>query len=397
MGTALSLGLGKKTLIIAHEKELLKQFYKTLAKFTNMPALEAKAGHPVAGIIKDPKDLPLIKKYDWDIVLITYQAFIRPGTGTRRVKRYLAGKFGLILIDESHLGNALAYSKFLSNLDSKFAVGLSATPERKDGLERIMEEVLGPVVARTDTIGLLPQVQVHDTKMGPEKDWTGVYAHSKAATWLARNKERNKMLARQVFADLRENPNHCIIIPCLRTYQINALVKLINTHAKICNEKRGENWSELLAVPYHGKSERDKTLERIRKGTRTRVIVAERKMCGLGLDIPKLTHMYLQFPMSNGPNFYQLTQRICTPMPGGNKPQPVLRIYVDNIGISRGCFRATWWNGVVARKHHVDPVNIKKAQIIIADAGGQRKFSFGKAKATIRGNITKAAWKASAK
>jgi hypothetical protein len=65
------------------------------------------------------------------------------------------------------------------------------------------------------------------------------------------------------------------------------------------------------------------------------VIVAQRSML-TGINIPVWDMMYWFVPMNNDPNFEQEFKRICTPMP--NKPQPVVRFFVDDFEIVQRCF-----------------------------------------------------------
>jgi hypothetical protein len=301
---------------------------------------------------------------DWDFVLVTYQKFIRKNS-KKRIAKYLRGNFGLLILDECHLSSAPAFSEFAANMDSKYVLGLTATPKRKDGLEKLAGMIVGPVVVKGENVGMKPLVEVHDTKLAPKTDWRGMSAYTKAVSWTSMNKERNAMLVRQVFADLRADKRHNIIIPVERRSQAALLVKMINKQAAINNEKREESWNENLARMYIGGVNKERVISHMQKGKGTRVLVAMRKMCKLGLDIEALTHMYLQTPINNAPDFYQLTQRICTFYP--NKPQPVLRYYVDRIGISQGCFRSSWWNGVVALKYYFTSLTSSKVSAMLGE------------------------------
>ncbi len=369
IGTVISRALRVRTLVIAHESTLLDQFLATIRnpKFTNVRELEKESGKKIVGIVNDMSDF----NKGWDIVLCTYQKFLRGKKGQKRIKKYIRDKFGLLIIDESHLCAAPCFSKFAANINTKYVLGLSATPERKDGMERIVEKIIGPVKVKGKAVGMIPEVEVHDTKFAPPTEWKGGGAYTKAVTWSANNMERNKMLVRQVFADLRADKRHNIIIPIERTQQARVLVEMIKRQAEINNSKRGEKWDRDLARAYIGGVNKKSVIKDMTHGG-TRVLIATRKMCKLGLNIEALTHMYLQTPINNAPDFWQLTQRICTVYP--NKPQPVVRFFVDDIGIYKGCFSATWWNGVVARKYKVSRITMEKAKLIIASRNGGSSY-----------------------
>ena len=72
---------------------------------------------------------------DLDVALVNYQKFIRKETGQERIDQLLTGRYGLMIIDEVHQSNATSFARFVKSLDTKFKLGLSATPDRKDCLE----------------------------------------------------------------------------------------------------------------------------------------------------------------------------------------------------------------------------------------------------------------------
>jgi superfamily II DNA or RNA helicase len=361
----------QRVLVLAHERELLKQFMRALRKFTNLREQEAEHSVKIAGIIQKEKDW----SEDWDIVLCTYQKFIHPKRGMPRINKHLRRRFGYVIVDEVHRANAATYSRVINYLDTQYVLGLTATVERKDGMQFLVEEIMGPVVARADTEAMLPRVEITDTKITSQYEWRGMSAFTKACQFLSKQQARNVMIVRQIFQDLRENKKHCIVIPVLFVPHARLLVKMINNQARINNEKRGEDWDSQLArlilgVGQQSTKEADESLRLAREGTATRVIVATRKKVAEGTDVPTWTHMYMQFPINNAPQFFQMSQRICTVYEG--KPQPVLRFYVDDLGVSLGCFAATWGNGVVAQKYKVKPQIKTMAYEIMARRSKQK-------------------------
>jgi superfamily II DNA or RNA helicase len=362
----------RRTLFITHEKELLKQALRTIRGFTDVRELEKKYNRKLVGIIQKPSDW----NEEWDIVLCTYQKFIHKKTGIATIKKHVREKFGLIVVDEAHRGNAEAYVKFLTVMDMKYRLMLTATDKRKDGKDFLVDQFLGPVVVEDDTPAMVPNVKIHYTGITPKYEWRGMTAFVKAISWLAEHEERNKRLVKQVFKDLRENDKHCIVIPVNRVNQAIQVAQMINDQAEYNNKNKGEDWSRELALPLYDKCNPSRTyvMKAARTATETRVIVSIVKMVREGTDVEAWTHLYLQFPMSNEANFFQMTQRICTPYEG--KPEPVLRIYVDNIGLSYGCFAGTWGHGIMKYKYKIDADNRAFAMKIL-DARKVSKKSYG--------------------
>ncbi len=353
MAVRLTCYLQRRTVVIAHEMELLKQFYERLKENTNLLALERRLGRRIAGIVETPAQLRQAHREQWDIVLVTYQRFIKEKTGLAQLNAFIRGKFGVAIVDEAHRGNAASYAAILGKIDPKFKIGLTATRERKDKMEFLMDQILGPVVAEANSIGMSPVVTVHETPFSMDYEPRGMTAYNKITRAMAEDQQRNGYLVKALFADLRANPKNCVVIPCLYVEHVHRLVSMINRYAQYLNDQHGENWSHNLAQAYHAKTNKDAVMKIAREARETRVTVAIRQKVADGIDVPPWNIMFLAFPMNNFTNFYQMTQRILTPMPG--KPQPLLRFFVDNVGLSIGCLNASWYNGVVKYKYKFSP------------------------------------------
>ena len=57
--------------------------------------------------------------------------------------------FGLAVFDECHHLGAEVFHKSMIKVASKYMLGLSATPNRKDGLRKVFEWYIGPMVYTT--------------------------------------------------------------------------------------------------------------------------------------------------------------------------------------------------------------------------------------------------------
>ena len=101
LGTFTAVKLGLKTLILAHQEDLLDNFYKTFVRDTNLLLLRKKTGKRVVDIVH--KDIDFLQL---DVALCTYQKFIRAGTGMKRWNKYIKGKFGTIIVDECPLSSS---------------------------------------------------------------------------------------------------------------------------------------------------------------------------------------------------------------------------------------------------------------------------------------------------
>ena len=118
--------LGKKTLVIVNKEFLLNQWKERIEQFSN-----ATVGIIQQGKIDiEGKDIVLgmlhsIAMKDYDPSIFTC--------------------FGTVIIDEVHHIAARVFSNALPKVASKFMIGLSATPNRKDGLTKVFEWFIGDI------------------------------------------------------------------------------------------------------------------------------------------------------------------------------------------------------------------------------------------------------------
>lgn len=334
--------IGVKTIVIAKQEEFLNNFYKTFMSMTNVPKIEKKLGHPIVKVVKDVKEMKNLQ-----VALVTYQKFIRE-SGDKRIKKCINGRYSFLILDEVHGAAAVSFAKFVNKLVMKYRLGLSATPLRKDGRDCLIKEIVGPIVAKSSAIGMVPIVDITETGVCTTKyKGSGPGNWVYAMKWLYSSAERNKLIVNQVFRDI--NAGHkCILIPTDHKKHMNLLVEMIRKKAKKLARKgtllNGESidWRNFVAGFYSGCNRKD-ILDKADQGIH-RVIVAVRSMVKEGIDIRAPSCIYIQTPMSANPQpvgspfFYQLANRVCTPYAG--KRQPVIRVFIDGLSQSLGCLRS---------------------------------------------------------
>ena len=212
-------------------------------------------------------------------------------------------------------------------MDARYRLGMSATPLRKDALNFVLLNLIGPTTVKSESTGLIPRIEILETGIKLKHQYT---MFVKAYQALQKSEERNKLLLKEIIKDL--NSGHkCIIIPVDSKVHMKALVDSINQH-----------FMDDVALGYwRGVENRKGILKDIDSG-KYKVIVAIKSMIKQGIDLKIPTMLYLQIGMSAAPQpigapmFYQMSNRVCTPFPG--KIQPVVKIFVDNIPQSSGCF-----------------------------------------------------------
>tara|TARA_B110000971_G_C20000494_1_gene496571 strand:+ start:469 stop:1923 length:1455 start_codon:yes stop_codon:yes gene_type:complete len=120
--------LKKKTIVIVHKDFLMTQWRDRIHQF--LP------GARIGKIQQNTIDIE-----DKDIVLAMVQSLSQ-----KEYDPKVFSSFGLAIFDECHHLGAEVFSKSMAKVSSKYMLGLSATPDRKDGLRKVFEWYIGPMV-----------------------------------------------------------------------------------------------------------------------------------------------------------------------------------------------------------------------------------------------------------
>lgn len=328
--------LGQKTVIVANQRDYLKNFIEELEHWTNVKDIIATRGKVSYGWLKDDE-----RDYkNFDIGIITYQSLISDKNGKKR-RSWINKYFGCVWIDEIHKANATEFSKLVSSLRVKYKGGCTATDKRKDKKHFLMQELIGPVVSTATIETLTPTVYVHETPDVKPKS-PRAYQHRGPSAWtgamkfLATHDRRNNFIIDQILEDLEDGRS--IVCPVYFKYHSDEIVKTVN-----------KEWGSEIAVQFVGggnaqqKKRREQMIADARSG-KVRLVCGTRSLLQVGLNVPRWDTHYYAMPMSNKPNWEQESARILTPPSEGmDKKPPIIRMFVDpELGQSIGCFRSTW-------------------------------------------------------
>lgn len=354
MSVYASIRLGQKTIILCDRFELINQFYKTYMgdpkkgrpPMSNIPKLQKKTGKEIIRVAKKPKDLTNLK--DVDILLVNYQKLVRRPEDFAKI---VNGNFSVLVVDEVHGSGAEGYLRVVSNCSVKHRISLSATPRRKDNRHRLVQRIMGPVVAKSDTASLVPLVNLRTAKAVPKtayKQW------HHAMSWLCRDKELKKELLRAIFKDLRDG-HKVIIVPLDRKNHIDSMVNMVNHQAAVNRKKKGEKWPKDLAIKFYNGVNREEVLDAVDDG-KPRVLFAIRNMIRQGVDFALPSKIHIFIPMSastdretGAPMFEQLSNRVCTP---AVKKAPEIDIWVHNVTMFRSCVIGLGWNEIAPNRYN---------------------------------------------
>jgi hypothetical protein len=130
---ALSAHLKTRTMIVVHKEFLANQWVDKINEFC-----------PGATIGRVQGNIFDIEK---DFVIALIQTMCMRDFEVRAFD-----SVGLLIVDEAHHIGAPAFSQFMFKICPKFTLGLTATPERKDGLTRLLYWFLGPEFYRVERV-----------------------------------------------------------------------------------------------------------------------------------------------------------------------------------------------------------------------------------------------------
>ncbi len=127
--------LNLKTIIIVHKEFLLRQWIERIEQF--LP--DAKVGKIQAKTVDTEGK---------DIVICMLQSLSMKDYPKDMFKEY-----GFMIVDEVHHLGAEVFSRAFYKVVTKYALGLSATIKRKDGLTKVIKWFLGDVVCKIERKG----------------------------------------------------------------------------------------------------------------------------------------------------------------------------------------------------------------------------------------------------
>jgi superfamily II DNA or RNA helicase len=214
-------------------------------------------------------------------------------------------------------------------LNARHYIGLDGTPSRsKDGRYVLVENLIGPIIARPKVETLPPKIKLIRTKF--KRIYKMGVPWNKIVDDLEFDEERLKLIAKWAIMDA--NHNHMVLIPMLRVEAIKKLVNEINHQA-----------GEIIAKPFTGdlpKKVRETTLQEARQ-YKVKILVGTTKLLSVGTNIPRASCLYDVALSSNEENCEQRNRRTLTKYEG--KPHPILRIFMDDMSVRKRCLAMEYW------------------------------------------------------
>ena len=247
----------------------------------------------------------------------------------------------VVIVDECHRVSSSAttftrYEKVLNHLAARHKFGLSATPERSDGLIRATFALLGNIAYEVPEEAVASRVMGFKVrKIGTDTEITddclntdGTINYVKLIEHLTTDKERNKLIAKCIM----DAKGHSCLILSDRLAQLEAIRNMLPY------EMQEESaYIDGKMQSKKAKADRERAIEDMRTGKK-KYLFASYSLAKEGLDVPPLDRLFLASPCKYSAIITQAVGRIRRTAEG--KETPVVYDFVDEeIGFCIGAWK----------------------------------------------------------
>ncbi len=305
LGIHLIAARARSTLVLVHRRPLLDQWLAQLSMFLGL----------------DPKEIGQIgggqRKPNGRLDVAMIQSLVRQDAVDDLVAQY-----GHVIVDEAHHLPAVSFERVLSRVKARYILGLTATPQRRDGHHPITEMQLGRVRFSVDAKTQASQRPFTHRLVVRETNFHGADVEGKGGiqslyALLVKDKARNRMILEDVIEAVQRGRS-----PILLTerkdhleYFAKALTPVIR-HVVVLQGGKGARVSREARAQLTGIGDLEE-----------RVLVATGRYVGEGFDDPRLDTLFLAMPVSWKGTLIQYTGRLHRLHPGKREVQ--LYDYVD--------------------------------------------------------------------
>ena len=296
----------RSTLILVHRQNLLDQWRNQLALFLSLPL---KTIGQIGGGRRKPNG-------ELDVAML--QSLERKGAVADQVAGY-----GHVIVDECHHIPAFSFERVLAETRAHYMLGLTATPQRRDGHHPILHMQLGPTrfsVNPRSELARRPFIQrLVECPTGFVLDGSSAeMSIQEIYRALADDSQRNRLILDDLIAVLEEGRSPIVLTE--RKDHLDFLAEHIRPFARNLVVLKGEMGVrqrraaavQLASIP----------------DSEERVILATGRYIGEGFDDPRLDTLFLTLPISWKGTLMQYTGRLHRLFPG--KHEVRIYDYVDS-------------------------------------------------------------------
>jgi len=297
-------------LVVVHTKELLYQWKDRVITFLGLTQEEE------VGLIGDGKK-QIGSRITIAIVNSLYKCL-----------NEVASQTGFLVVDECHRTPAKTFTEAVKAFDSRYMLGLSATPYRRDGLTKVIHFYLGNTIHDITPRELQRQKQIMAAnlivrKTGFDYDYQDDY--QEMLSQLIEDPERNQLIAHDVVNHVTKESGIALVLSERKNHCRN-LFDLIMRQNVTCRLLTGEVSA----------GERKSIVEELNQG-KVSVLVATAQLIGEGFDLKALSSIFMATPVKFSGRVKQYIGRILRMTHG--KTNATIYDYLDEPGVLLASFK----------------------------------------------------------
>lgn len=284
------------TLIIVHSKLLLYQWQEEIEKFTGYKT----------GLLGD--DYKILKPITIGII-----------NSVNNNLDEVRDQFGQVACDECHKVSASTWADSIQDFPAKHYLGLTATAFRRDGLGNAIFASLGPLKHKIDKKMLLETKAVLTPdiyRIRTNFYYNFLNDYSTMIKELTLNYSRNRLICRNIAADLKRFDEHIVIVSD-RKEHCKEIGRMLSEEFGILNL--------VLTGNVVNKKQRAFITNQVKTG-QCKVLVATLSLIGEGFDAAYLTALFLLTPVKFAGRLLQGIGRILRP-PKDKRIKKTPRVY----------------------------------------------------------------------
>ena len=301
--------IAQPTIVLVHTKDLLEQWSAKMVEFTG----------------QEPGMLGGGRKKIEAITIASVQTLAR---WEPEKLRDLGWQFGMVLVDEAHHAPAKTYRQVLAELHGKFRFGLTATPKREDGLQKLLDWYCGRIVYRIEQRFLvehgylqMPRIIRVDTPFTweyPDAKEPGERIdpsdYRRCQDDLIEHEARNILVAQITAGNVAQGRS--VMVLSGRKVHLHRLAEMLG----------GAGCEAAVMTSDVAKGKRREYRERFMSGDLRALLATQ--LADEGLDLPRADRMVLAFPGKHKGRTEQRLGRVLRPCEG--KDSAILYDLVDS-------------------------------------------------------------------
>lgn len=324
VGSAIIAQKKINTLIILESSALIEQWKEALEKFLNinegLPTYETKTGR-----VRKRKSLIGTLQGAHDSMTGILDIAMAGSLCKKGKYHKMMNEYGLVLIDECHHSASETIANVLKEVKAKYVYGVTATPKRGDGLEKINYMLIGPIrysyttKEKAKEQGIQHLVYPRFTRTVPPRGVITDKMHPNEAYEIIHN---NDVRDEQIIEDVKN---------CVAAGRTPVVLSRYKDHSEKFYE-RLKNYADhvFLMTGNNSKKEHRKILEQMHQVDKNEslILIATGSLVGEGFDFSRLDTLFMATPVSFRGVVEQYAGRLNRDYAG--KENVIIYDYVDN-------------------------------------------------------------------